>query len=295
SQLIIHYKYAINDLGSEENYPGIFQKDFFDIHPDLVEFTQPKKVIIKGLGKEPVELELPRNFDCVAGNPPYTRQEELEDIVEIEGYKERITETVTHYRNKKIASLGKRAGIYAHFFLHGWKFLKEGGRFGFIVASSWLNVDYGKYLEEFFLKNYKIIAIIESKVERWFEDADINTCIVILEKCFDKKVRDENIVQFVYFKKPLNYFIPISESMWEKEVERLNEIDKLKKLILGHYSFYDSEDIRIFPKEQRELWEEGFDKNSLNYLGSRWGKYIRAPKIYFKVLKKRKNLFIRLK
>ncbi len=66
-------------------------------------------------------------------------------------------------------------------------------------------------MQEFFLKNAKIIAIIESKVERWFEDADINTCIVILEKLEGEKhkeERDENLVRFVQIKKPLSDFIP---------------------------------------------------------------------------------------
>lgn len=285
---------AIRDLGAEENYPGIFQRDFFELHPDLVEFTQPRKVILKGMDKQKIERELPRYFDCMVGNPPYTRQEEMEELIGGEGYKKDIIETVTHYRNKKIANLGKRAGIHAHFFLHGWKFLSEGGRFGFIVSNSWLDVDYGKFLQEFFLKHYKIIAIIESKVERWFEDADINTCIVILEKCSQKRIRDENLARFVYLKKPLADFIPPAEESWEKEIQRRDQIKKLKKLVLGHREFYENEEIRIYPKLQKELWNEGYDKKEKKYIGAKWGKYIRAPEIFFKILEKGKDKLVPL-
>jgi len=40
------------------------------------------------------------------------------------------------------------------------------------------------------LKNLKVIAVIESKVEMWFENTDINTCIIILEKYDHKEGRD---------------------------------------------------------------------------------------------------------
>ncbi len=128
-----------------------------------------------------------------------------------------MIEKALHYGRHKIANISKRAGIHAYFFAHGTKFLKDGGRFGFIVSNSWLDVDYGKGMQELFLKNYKITAIIESKVERWFEDADINTCIVILEKWKEQKERDENLVRFVYLSKPLRHFIPPAQDKWEKQ------------------------------------------------------------------------------
>ncbi|UCH90252.1 MAG: hypothetical protein JSV49_01025 [Thermoplasmata archaeon] len=122
-----------------------------------------------------------------------------------------------------------------------------------MVSNSWLDVDYGKGLQEFFLNNYKIIAIIESKVERWFEEADINTCIVILRKCGDEQERNNHIARFVYLKRSLREFIPPAQDLWEKQLERLNEIDKLKRTILAHNDFYENIELRIFPKSQRDL------------------------------------------
>jgi hypothetical protein len=90
-----------------------------------------------------------------------------------------IDKALRDMNGRRIADIPRRAGIYAYFFVHGTKFLRNGGRFGFVVSESWLDVDYGKGLQEFFLKNYKIIAIIGNKVECWFEDADINTCLII--------------------------------------------------------------------------------------------------------------------
>ncbi len=289
---------AINDLGVDKNYPNTLQEDFFTMLVGDEGFDPEKwrKTRAKTLGLQEREVTYPRWFDAVVGNPPYTRQEEISEISpEDAEYKEDLIKNALYFHNKKIAEIGKRAGIHAYFFVHGWKFLKEGGYFGFIVSNSWLDVDYGKGLQEFFLKNYKIITIIESKVERWFEEADINTCIIILQKCKDKKMRDENIVRFVYLKKPLRSFIPVAQDIWEKQLERSNVIYKLRKTILAHSNFYENEELRIFPKSQKELWDEGFDVEEKKYIGAKWGKYLRAPEIFFKILEKGKGKLVPLK
>ncbi|MBC7262058.1 MAG: SAM-dependent DNA methyltransferase, partial [Chloroflexi bacterium] len=285
---------AINDLGVDKNYPNILQEDFFALLVGEEGFAPEKwrTARAKTLGLAEREVTYPRWFDVVVGNPPYTRQEE---IPEIGVDKEKLIQDALKIGDRKIADIGKRAGIHAYFFVHGSKFLRDGGYFGFIVSNSWLDVEYGKGLQEFFLNHFKIIAIIESKVERWFEEADINTCIIILKKCKDKQERDENLVRFVYLKKPLRYFIPPAQDMWEKQVERLNAIDKLKRTILAHSELYENEELRIFPKSQRELWDEGFDLTEKKYIGAKWGKYLRAPQIFFTILEKGKGKFVPLK
>ena len=293
---------AINDLSVEKNYPRVIQKDFFDLLSSGEEgFQLPedvRKVLLKTMDKEELKVIHPRWFDAIVGNPPYTRQEEISEISGEVSYKERLIEKALTYGALKLASISKRAGIYAYFFIHGAKFLKNGGYFGFVVSNAWLDVEYGAGLQEFFLTNYKIVTIIESKIERWFEDADINTCIVILEKASGpskKTERDENLVRFVYLSKPLRHFIPPAQNIWEKQIERKQAIENLKKTILAHNKFYQNDEIRIFPKKQSELYEEGLDPEEQKYIGSKWGKYIRAPEIFFKVLEKGKDKLVPLK
>ena len=295
---------AINDLSVDRNYPNIMQEDFFNLLSTAQGFDMPDKwrrVRAKTLGIKEREIEYPRWFDCIVGNPPYTRQEEMAEIApEDRRYKETtIDKALQDTNGRKLADIPRRAGIYVYFFVHGAKFLRNGGRFGFVVSESWLDVDYGKGLQEFLLKNYKIVAIIGSKVERWFEDADINTCIVILEKCSGddkRRERDDNLVRFVYLKKPLRYFIPPAQDIWEKQVARINAIkEKFIKTILAHGDLYEGDDFRIFPKKQKELWEEGYDAEEQNYTGAKWGKYLRAPDIFFKILEKGKGKLVPLK
>lgn len=293
---------AINGLEADKNYPNILQKDFFDLEtspetgirmPENYRLTRAKT-----LGIRERDVEYPRWFDCIVGNPPYTRQEEIAGLTDEVDYKGDLISKALSHAGHKIAAISRRAGIYAYFFVHGSKFLKNKGRFGFIVSNAWLDVEYGAGLQEFFLNNYKIVAIIESKVERWFEDADINTCIVILEKATGsefRKERENNLVRFVYLQKPLRNFIPPAQDIWEKQIDRLRSIDNLIKTILGHDEFYQNDDLRIYPKKQSDLYEEGYDTESNKYIGSKWGKYVRAPEIFFKILEQGKDKLVPLK
>jgi len=270
---------AIRDLSVKENYPIIINEDFFNVEPSVNSNTIGKWVDINQrlslLAKKEKKISIPP-VDAFVGNPPYTRQEEMEEY--IAEYKNKLVQKI---ESEWGFSLGKRSSIYVYFMLHGIKFLKEGGRIGYITSNSWLDVDYGKYLQEFLLKNTKIIALIESKVERWFEDADINTVITIAEKCNNEDERNNNVVKFVQLKKRLEDIIPTTN-----ENQRWKAIDELTKLIENANEYYEDDRIRIFAKTQKELWDEGYEKGAREYVGSKWGKYIRAPDIFFKTLNK---------
>jgi len=227
-------------------------------------------------------------MDAVVGNPPYIRQEKIEEkehirkVIEKEWGNFRVT-------NQTGISIGSQADIYVYFFIHGAKFLKEEGRLGFVTSNSWLDVRYGTGLQKFFLDNFKIIAIIESKVERSFAKADINTAITIVERCSDKKKRDNHVVKFVVLKEKMDVLIPK-----DGDRSRFEACDKLIYRIAKAKSIYEDSEIRVLPKKQKELYEEGIEDHT--YVGSKWGgKYLRAPDIFFKILEKGKDLFVPLK
>jgi hypothetical protein len=134
------------------------------------------------------------------------------------------------------------------------------------------------------LENFRIIAILESKIERWFTDADINTAIIILERCSDQKRRDENTVRFIQLKQDLKNLITSDKG----EKDRLEKIQNMISAVESTCTFYDNDSFTIFTKKQGELWEEGLDDDGKIYVGSKWGKYLRAPKIYFEILTKAK-------
>ncbi|MHA1829280.1 MAG: HsdM family class I SAM-dependent methyltransferase [Candidatus Heimdallarchaeaceae archaeon] len=164
------YIQALEKIKEEfQYYPNIYNQDFF-------------------------KSELPAEFSYVVTNPPYTRQEEMKMAFYDEHYKRELAKAVAD-----IEGWSKRASIYAYFLVKGGKLLRNNGRLGFIIENSWLNAEYGKALKAWLLDNFKIEYVIESLVERWFEDAAIITNILIAQKTKE----DNYIANFMYLKKPI--------------------------------------------------------------------------------------------
>ena len=173
-------------------------------------------------------LDLSNDYSYVTTNPPYTRQEEMTMAFYDKDYKDNLSKTV-----EDITNWSKRASIYAYFLVKAGKMLRDGGRLGFIVENSWMNAEYGEEMKKWFLANFAIEIIIESNVERWFEDAKIITNIIIAEK----KKNADNEIKFVYLMKPLTQLIEVTppsnditanERYYESIETLLNEFKKSK-------------------------------------------------------------------
>lgn len=287
---------AIRDLSETENYPIIARTDFFKVVPNTP--ISQSSFVARGINAEERKKAMPL-FDAVVTNPPYTRQEEMEEKT-AEGYKKSIVELIEKETGIKP---GLQSSIYSFFFFHGYAFLRNRGRMGLIVSNSWLDVRYGKFLQEFFLKNFKIIAIMESKVERWFTEADVNTSIIILEKCTGKNFEEErnrNKITFVQFRKTLPEVLSNFDSKkpfeeWTDR-ERWAAIDEFYSWLEGiNKNVIDEEkSIRVYHVSQKELWKEGFNPETSSFEGAKWGKYLRAPDIFFKILEKGKGKLVPL-
>ncbi|PIW40344.1 MAG: SAM-dependent methyltransferase, partial [Chloroflexi bacterium CG15_BIG_FIL_POST_REV_8_21_14_020_46_15] len=104
---------AIRDLGVDKNYPNILQEDFFNLLSTEGGFElspKSRRAIAKRLDMREKEVTYPRWFDCIVGNPPYTRQEEMPEIApEVKQYKEGIIDkALKDNTGKKIAEISKR-------------------------------------------------------------------------------------------------------------------------------------------------------------------------------------------
>ena len=221
---------AVRNLKVRSKRINIFPMDFFKLKPEMT--------------------LIPREFDVIVTNPPYTRQEEME-------YKDQIRDAALTYSDGSKIELGARAGIYAYFFTHSAKFLKNKGRMGFITANTWLDVSFGKGLKKFFLENFKMLAIIEFDAAV-FGRALVNTCISILQKENSETERATNLVRFVRLKKKRGI------------VEFVDTLLTAKK-------DYEDNEMKISVKRQSELEPK-----------ERWGKFVRGPSIYFKLIKNQK-------
>lgn len=210
-------------------------------------------------------------FDAIIGNPPYTRAEWISNLGETQALARQMSifegdgEELEAADHVKKGVLNRRAGLHAHFFIHGTQFLREGGRFGFVVPNSWLDVAYGERLKQFLLDHFKIVVLIESNVERWFDQAKVNTCLVVFERCSNAEARAQNLVRLVRLRKPLDQLVYYNA----QNSRRWTEIERLTTRLLPGKSF-ESGDVAVRVVPQRLLAPK-----------EKWGVALRAPLVYW--------------
>ena len=233
--------------------------------------------------------------DAVVGNPPYIRQEGI-DPVEKSNYGELFR---TEWPGQTM--LSGRSDIYAYFFTHAASLLKPGGYLGFVTSIGWLDTDYGFKLQEFFLRNFRIVAVIESQVEKWFEDARVTTAVTILQREQDTANRDDNLVRFIQLKRPLAEIYsaaldkPLSD---EGEAARQADMDAIRDLIAEIDTSQITDYWRVRVRTQRELWQDGIALSThdesdgdatARYAGGKWGQHVRGPDSWFQLLERSRS------
>ena len=263
-------------------------------------------------------------FDIVIGNPPYVRQEKIRDYMERfdrEEYLRRLNESL---RAIYPAFLGKsrrisgRADYYVYFYLHALSLLADRGVFCFITSNSWLDVDFGKDLQEFFLRFGHLKMVIDNRAKRSFAQADVNTVIVLAgpperRRPLTEEEMKRRFVRFVAFHVPFEEAIsPVVFS--EIEDERLYQP-------LAGFRVLRRSEFRAILADQWSLYQEGVAEPEEDeaapsggkarrrgkgapalggmalrpYAGAKWGgKYLRAPDIFFTILEKGKDQLVRL-
>lgn len=230
--------------------------DFFDVEP----------------GVSPNPSRMPSEYDAIIGNPPYIRQELIGP-----GGKRRIEDRLARDRAASPDVFwprwSGRSDIYVYFFAHSIRFLKRNGRLVFLTASSWLDAGYGRALREFLLKNFRVIAVIESAAESFFADASINTCITVLEREADSRARENHVVRFVRFNRALGQ-IP--------GAGKLGPARRLAVHIASAKTPSSTESYRIRGVAQSEL--AGVLSTRRAAVDDGWGRYLRADDIFFKVI-----------
>ena len=277
---------AVRHISDQGNYPRVARGNFFHAQAGIPLYDIP----LTGDAKRSVALG---NLDAVVGNPPYIRQETIDpdDKATCSGLFRAEWPGQT--------PLTGRSDLYAYFFTHAAKLLKPGGYLGFVTSIGWLDTDYGFRLQEFFLRNFRIVAVIESQVEKWFEDARVTTAVTILQREPDETRRNDNIVRFIQLRQPLADIYsqalnrPLNES---SETIRQEDMDAIRDLIQETIEPVTTDYWRVRIRSQQELWEEGGAlrtgdneervNQSPRYKGGKWGQYLRGPDSWFELLER---------
>ena len=232
-------------------------------------------------------------FDIIIGNPPYVRQEKIEDPtgkLSASEYKKELQDMVRldfpkHFPPKK--KINAQSDLYTFFYIRSLHLLNPNGIHCFICSNSWLDVGYGAWLQEFMLKNVPMHYIIDNHSRRSFASADVNTIISVVGAPQSRLNMKDYTVKFVAFKRPFD------EAIF---TENLLEIEEAEDIV--------SNDIfRVYPVSSRKLFDEGAEYEdetqktlgAADYVGDKWGgKYLRAPDIFFTILKKGKDKLVKL-
>ncbi|MFT2643981.1 Eco57I restriction-modification methylase domain-containing protein [Helicobacter pylori] len=104
-------------------------------------------------------------FDCIIGNPPYIRQEQIKDI------KPLLQKQYQDFYNST-------ADIYTYFFALSYHLLKEKGFNAFITSNKYARAKYGAKLRELLLKKTTIVSYMELNALKVFESATVDTSIM---------------------------------------------------------------------------------------------------------------------
>ena len=291
---------ATRDLIDERNYPLVARSDFFHVKRGETVFHVPMSV--HGKGKQMVPLEI-GEVDCIVGNPPDIRQELLSSQ-----YKKLLTGLLAD--EFPDAKLSGRSDLHCYFWPHATSFLKEGGHYGFLTSSAWLDVEYGFHLQEWLLRHFAILALFESNCEPWFTGARVTTVATLMRREADPAKRAANTVRFVQLRQPL------SEVLLSFDADPLRGARLLRDFVEGVNENLVDDRWRIRVVNQHELWKVGCTggvagvaaggtrpdpigspaqaENAAlkggatffrgEYSGGKWGIYLRAPDIFFKLL-----------
>lgn len=265
-----------------DNFPLVIQSDFSEIKHDFSYsgyFLNTSNLYeTKTLDNKKAKVKMPLFHACI-GNPPYIREklitnkQEWNDLANIE---------------QGVSKINQKADLYVYYLMHTATFLRENGRLGYVIASSWLDVSYGKDLQKYLLDNFKIIAIIDHQKQRSFDTAAINTVIVILEKNHLKPDREANTVRFIRFYADYEKYIGKTE-----DTDRFEKANTFAKKLESIQNNTECEDYEVLTIKQNEL-EEASTENG-KYENGNWGaKYLRAPKIFNKIMAAAKNKMIPL-
>ncbi|WP_423744223.1 N-6 DNA methylase (plasmid) [Haladaptatus sp. SPP-AMP-3] len=218
-----------------------YHRDFFDLDPDTV-----------------------GRFDATVANPPYVRQECL--AADRGHFREHLTalgpgsDGIYADGEKEIDG---RSDLYCYFLTHATSFLREGARLAWVVPTKWMVADYGPSLQRFLYDHYKVEAVVGFR-NRLFDDALVDTVLLLLERTDDEAVRRATETNFVR----------INERMDSDDI--LDVIDRT-------YDFEDGDHLTVRGESSHRVVAVRQSHLS-DHLGEKLHRYITAPALHTAVV-----------
>ncbi len=170
----------------------IFQSDVFNLNNGLnIDIVDPKS-------GETMHLKLPA-FDYIISNLPFVdfntnSKDNLNFIDSLIG---------AVHKNTGV-TLSKRNDLYLYIIFKIWELLGNGGKIGVITSNSWLGTDAGKLFFNAIRWYYNIETICISGNGKWFQNADVMSTILIMQKKNISQVNPNLRVNFIRISAPIH-------------------------------------------------------------------------------------------
>lgn len=197
--------------------------------------------------------DLPDTVDGIVCNPPYTSGDQLSTE-----YKDTLSNALAEFD----IELPANTPLYAYVLAYATRFLRDGDRMAILVPRSWMDATYGDAVKQFLLDQYRIHGILSTSTKRIIPQAEVATAILFVERTTDSTARDRNTVTFTRITESLQ---SIDDDVG---IPRLCAIINGTKTLRGN-----SSGVETLNRRQRDL-----------DVSSHWGRYLRAPDVYFDVI-----------
>lgn len=160
-----------------------------------------------------MDIEIPK-FDAVLSNLPFIPFEIIRD-----DDKSLINMTIEEIRSKSGITLSLKSDIYCFLMFSLHKILNTDGRAGFITSNSWLGTVWGKEFYKALNHYYHVEQIHISGNGRWFDNAQVVTTIIVLNKKQTVSSPDEQLSTLFY--------------SWENSLQDIKENNNIKECIVS--------------------------------------------------------------
>jgi methylase of polypeptide subunit release factors len=137
-----------------------------------------------------------QEYDIIIGNPPFIRHEDI-GFSHSPDYKKKLMAKVMKETNNEVI-IDKKSDLYIYFCIKSLNMLKSTGILGFLTSNSWLEVNYGKTLQNYLIQLLSSREIAQCEIiyqsgTRLWKEIGINSIVFLVTRNLDSKSQSQGI------------------------------------------------------------------------------------------------------
>ena len=156
----------------------------YEIDNKLFNYVKQSYPQLKLFNSDYLKADETNRYDAIIMNPPYIRQEKIDDLVELGISKEKLR------ANPIFSTLPKTANLYMYFIIKALKMLNYNGKLVVIFPSSWIKARSGKEFERLINSQALIEKQINITGEVFQKNVLVDVVILCIKKTIEKSDRE---------------------------------------------------------------------------------------------------------